>query len=165
MHFTVREAQAQDTPFLWEMLYESLFVPEGQQPFDKKILHEPSIAKYAECWGREGDAGFIAVNGEGQPAGSVTARYFTASNKGYGFVREDIPELSMAVSRDCRGKGIGTALLGRMLQRLRENGVKQVSLSVDPRNAGAVRLYKNFGFKEAGQVDTSITMVAEITED
>jgi len=34
----VRKAAAEDEPFLREMLYHSLFVPEGEKPFNRAIL-------------------------------------------------------------------------------------------------------------------------------
>jgi hypothetical protein len=35
-----------DEPFLWEMLYHALYVPEGNPPFPKDIVNNPDIAKY-----------------------------------------------------------------------------------------------------------------------
>ena len=37
-----------DEPFLWEMLYQALYVPEGQPPFPRDILREPDIACYVQ---------------------------------------------------------------------------------------------------------------------
>ena len=58
----IRQATEQDIPFLWEMLYESLYVPEGEQPFAREIIEEPFMAKYVQDWGRAGDLGYIAVD-------------------------------------------------------------------------------------------------------
>ncbi|WP_138751039.1 hypothetical protein [Paenibacillus sinopodophylli] len=66
------------------MLYVSLYVPEGQEPFSRDVLNEPMIAKYVDSWGREGDIGFIALNKQNEPIGSVTLRYFDESNQGLG---------------------------------------------------------------------------------
>ena len=54
----IRQATEQDIPFLWEMLYESLYVPEGEQPFAREIIEEPFMAKYVQDWGRAGDLGY-----------------------------------------------------------------------------------------------------------
>jgi ribosomal protein S18 acetylase RimI-like enzyme len=43
----------------------------------------------------------------------VWSRCFTRDEPGYGFIDESIPELSIAVATDARGRGIGTALLMR----------------------------------------------------
>ncbi|QSF47362.1 GNAT family N-acetyltransferase [Paenibacillus tianjinensis] len=158
--YTIRPVAEADTPFLWEMLYESLYVPEGQQPFNRNVINEPFLSKYVEGWGKEGDLGFIAANSKGLSVGSITARLFTEDNKGFGYVSKDIPELGLALKPEYRGRGIGAALLKALIDEMKEKGIKGVSLSVDPGNLAAVRLYQRFGFKEVGMVGTSITMVA-----
>lgn len=35
-------------------------------------IKEPSISKYVEGCGREGDLGYIAENAKGEPIGSIT---------------------------------------------------------------------------------------------
>jgi ribosomal-protein-alanine N-acetyltransferase len=47
------------------------------------------------------------------------------------------------VHPDCRGGGIGTALMRAALARAET----AVLLTVDPANAAAVQLYRNFGFE------------------
>ncbi|MFC5449346.1 GNAT family N-acetyltransferase [Paenibacillus aestuarii] len=158
--FTIRPVTEQDVPFLWEMLYESLYVPDGQAPISRNMILEPFLSKYVEGWGRNGDLGFVAVNKEGHSVGSITARYYSEENKGFGYVRDDIPELGMALRADYRGKGIGKALMIALIHELKANGVEGVSLSVDPGNLPAARLYRSFGFQEVGVVGTSVTMVA-----
>lgn len=162
MSYTIRPLSQNDIPFMWEMLYESLFVPEGQQPFNKEILKDPLISKYVEGWGREGDFGFIAINNDGKPMGSITARNFNESNKGFGYIDADVPELGMALLEDYRGKGIGKALLEHLFNEAKQRGIKRLSLSVDPGNVAAVKLYQRFGFEDVGMVGTSITMVARV---
>jgi streptomycin 3"-adenylyltransferase len=160
--YTIKPITEQDVPFLWDMLYESLYVPEGQEPFSRDVIKEPFISKYVEDWGREGDLGYIAINSEGQSIGSITIRYFNEDNKGFGYISNDIPELGMALMPEYRGKGIGTALLKMLFEEMKEMGIEKISLSVDPDNLAAVKLYQRFGFKEVGIVDTSITMVADL---
>ena len=115
-----------------------------------------------EGWGRAGDFGFIAENEKGQRIGSITARYFDEENKGFGYVAADVPELGMALLAEFRGNRIGTALMNELLQEAKKMGIKKLSLSVDPGNAAAMKLYERFGFKVVGKVDTSFTMVAEV---
>lgn len=161
-NYTIRPVTEQDVPFLWEMLYASLYVPEGQAPMSRDVLRDPMLSKYVEGWGREGDLGYIAVNAEGEPLGSITLRYFSGDHRGFGYVRDDVPELGMALAAGYRGQGIGTALLRALFDGMKEKGIRQVSLSVDPGNQAAILLYARFGFRQVGWVDTSITMIAEI---
>lgn len=160
--YSIRMAMPEDEPFLWEMLYESLYVPEGEEPFSRDILEEPFMRKYAADWGREGDLGYIAVNEDDKPIGSITLRFFDESSQGHGYVSDDIPELGMALLPECRGQGIGTALMKELFKGMKARGIARVSLSVAPENAAAVRLYKRFGFQEVGVNGTSITMVADV---
>ncbi|ACX62471.1 GNAT family N-acetyltransferase [Paenibacillus sp. Y412MC10] len=160
--YHIRVAGREDAPFLREMLYESLYVPEGGEPFSRDILEEPFMKKYLEDWGRAGDLGYIAVNAAGKPSGSITIRYFDEGNKGFGYVSDDIPELGMALIPESRGQGLGTALMKELFSGMKERGIQKVSLSVAPENAAAIKLYERFGFQEAGMCGTSITMVADV---
>nr|WP_254777327.1 GNAT family N-acetyltransferase [Paenibacillus sp. cl6col] len=94
--------------------------------------------------------------------GSITVRYFSEDKPGYGFVSSEVPELGMAILPAYRGQGLGSALMKKLFAGLSEQGVERVSLSVDPDNAAAVKLYQRFGFKAVGEVGTSITMLAHV---
>ncbi|CAK7027057.1 GNAT family N-acetyltransferase [Tissierella sp.] len=131
------------------MLYESLYVPEGQESFSRSVIEESFLSKYVENWGKEGDLGYIAENSKGRQVGSITMRYFSEDNKGFGYVSNDIPELGIALRAEYRGKGSGTALLRKFFDELKEKGIRQISLSVDPDNLAAMKLYQKFGFREA----------------
>jgi GNAT superfamily N-acetyltransferase len=137
----LRPAEVSDEPFLREMLYLALFVPPGQPPLPQSVLGDPAIARYVEGWGRRsGDSGLIALV-QLVPVGAAWLRFFPASDPGYGFVDERTPELSVAVLAAYRGKGIGSLLVDRLLQR-----VDAASLSCDPANP-AWRLYIRMGFE------------------
>jgi len=62
MAFTYRHLEKEDIAYLRISLYEALFVPDGDEPFDKSIIDSPDISKYADNWGRIGDFGFLVVN-------------------------------------------------------------------------------------------------------
>src|SRR5262249_56364556 len=47
-NFTFRRLDRMDEPFLREMLYHALYVPDGQPPFAKEIINEPELAKYVD---------------------------------------------------------------------------------------------------------------------
>ena len=141
MTLELRTANVSDEPFLWEMLYLALFVPPGEPPLPRFVLQDPAIARYVQGWGtRRGDRGFVALV-DASLVGAAWLRWFPASDPGYGFVDESIPELTIAVSPDHRGEGIGSLLLERLLQ-----DVPSTSLSCDPQNP-AWRLYLRLGFK------------------
>jgi len=79
-----RQISENDYLFLREMLYEALFVPEGEEPFPESILDLPEISKYIEDWSSS-DFGHIAQDGA-ELIGAVWGRLFIHANKGYGYV-------------------------------------------------------------------------------
>lgn len=154
---TFRDIDADDYPFLREMLYEALFVPEGEAPFPASILDNPDLSKYIVNWGRHGDFGRIAQV-DGKDVGAAWCRTFTASNKSYGFVDETTPELTIAILEAHQGQGLGTSLIREVLQLAQVRGHTQVSLSVDKRSRAA-RLYQRLGFQKVEELDTAYTML------
>ncbi|HEU0177006.1 MAG TPA: GNAT family N-acetyltransferase [Blastocatellia bacterium] len=152
----VRSLTAADQPFLWEMLYQALYVPEGADPFPRDIVRLPEISRYAEDWGRLDDLGFVAVVAE-TCVGATWIRLLKGVNKGYGYVDETIPELTIAITPAFRGRGIGTKLLARLMAEAK-NRYHAVSLSVSSENP-ALRLYQRFGFEVVSTSGNSLTMI------
>lgn len=54
---------------------------------------------------------------------------------------------SLSVLPERRGAGIGTALLERVFEELREMGIREMVIGVSAANEGAMRLYARFGFR------------------
>jgi GNAT superfamily N-acetyltransferase len=163
--FTIRPVTADDVPFLWDMGWEATAVDAGMRAMGREAAFAiPSVRKYLDGWGRDGDAGVIAVDEDGQPLGAAWYRLFPAEDGGYGFVAADVPELGIGVVAGARGRGVGHALLEALLAMARAQGFRAVSLSVDRQNP-AQRLYARVGFRDAGlspAADTSVTMIAEL---
>ncbi len=57
----------------------------------------------------------------------------------------------IAVSPEWRGHGIGRGLLETVLDRVREQRVRELFLEVRPSNHGARALYERYGFVEIGR--------------
>jgi ribosomal protein S18 acetylase RimI-like enzyme len=154
---TLRPLTRADEPFLWEMLYLAIHIESGANPPPRDIVRQPDLARYVANWGRLGDSGVVAIDGEKQ-VGAAWLRLFTASDKGYGYIADNIPELSTAMLPNYRGKGVGTLLLSRILDSVRAGkNYAAISLSVSPTNP-AVRLYERLGFKTVGISGTSLVM-------
>ncbi len=155
----IRELEVYDYPFLEEFLYQAIYVPEESLPPDKAIIFQPELHCYIKNFGTDHDCGFVA-EANNNPVGAIWTRLFTASEKGYGFVDHETPELSMSVDSEFRSNGIGTRLLEKMLAKLKESGYKQVSLSVDRRNF-AYQMYQKFDFQEY-QIDGNTAVMIKI---
>ncbi len=161
MTVTYRDIQTNEHAFLKEMLYKALHVPDGAEPFPRSILEDPSIAKYIDDWGRDStDIAIVAVI-EHEVIGAIWGRLFTIEKKGYGFMNEQTPEISMAIVADYRGQGIGTCLLNRIEKKYLQLGIDTLSLSVDKSNK-AKQLYERNGYVLCEDVDTAVTLYKRI---
>lgn len=160
MNCILQPLTPEDEPFLWEMLYQALYVPEGQTAPPRGVVLLPEIARYVEGWGRVGDCGFLARDAvTSQPVGAVWLRLPVGENKSYGYVDDETPELSMAVLPEHRGRGIGTQLLTELIKS--DCGHTSISLSVSVGNP-ARWLYERFGFAVVGQSAASLTMKRDL---
>ena len=154
----IRSLTPADEPFLWEMLYQALYVPEGADPFPRDILRRPEISRYVQDWGRPDDLGFVAVSNESlSPVGATWIRLLIGENKGYGYVDKTTPELTIAVVPDYRGCGVGTKLLTHLMAEAKTR-YHAVSLSVSADNP-ALRLYQRSGFEVIATSGNSFTMI------
>lgn len=157
----VREATADDAGFLESMLLEA-FNWRGDDGVDLAAMRaDPHVTRYVDGWPRPGDFGVVAVDAAGEPTGAAWARFFSGDDPGYGFVAPDVPELTVAVHRDSRGKGIGRAMLTALVAEGRRRGHPAFSLSAEDGNA-ARALYLSLGFTVAGRVGNSDTMVLRL---
>lgn len=158
--FDVREASVRDLPFLRAMLVEAAYWRPGDRPDDlEAALARPDLVYLLADYGRHGDVGVVAEQG-GHALGAAWFRSWTRELHSYGFVDEETPELAIGVRADWRGRGVGAALLTRLLELAKARGVERVSLSVELDNP-ARRLYERMGFTRYDEADGAMTMVAE----
>jgi ribosomal protein S18 acetylase RimI-like enzyme len=104
------------------------------------IATEPPVDVEARAASWTLDGTLVAVAGT-ELLGSV---HVDASRHGFG-------EVGMAVAREWRGRGVGSALLAAAIDWARERGLHKLSLSVWPHNAAAIGLYRKYGFVEEGR--------------
>lgn len=161
--YVIRPLVPSDQTFLREMLYQSLYVPDGGTPFERSILDQPDIARYVEEWGREDDSGFVAINKDNEAVGAIWLRLFKKDERGFGYVDAETPEMGMAVLPAYRNRGIGTSLLARLIASA-ENFYEYISLSVAAGNP-ALRLYRRLGFEAIAERDGSITMTRKLKNE
>jgi ribosomal protein S18 acetylase RimI-like enzyme len=94
---------------------------------------------------------------DGQVIGAAWERIIPA----YGYIDDDTPELAISVLPKHRGKAIGTALMIRLLELLREHGYRRTSLAVQKENA-AVWFYQRLGYITVRESDEEYIMVKDL---
>jgi len=152
-----RASEVDDLPFLATMLGEAaVWRPDKPTPTGDEVMADPRYAMYLAGWPRPGDHGIVAEDGE--PLGAAWYRTYTEASHGYGFVAEDVPELSIAVIASRRQQGIGRRLLVDLIAASVAQGFSALSLSVNEGNP-ARRLYESVGFVPVERHDRSWTMV------
>lgn len=139
----LREAKFEDEQFLWEAQYHAALLESDSGPM-VAVRSDPILANYVDGWGRTGDIGIIAEY-ESKPVGAAWCRLFPENSKGWGWIDEITPEISLAVLPKFRRRGIGTSMLARLLEIACEEN-EMLSLAVRSTNP-AVRLYQRLGFR------------------
>ena len=133
--------------------------PDKPTPTADQVLADPRYALYLAGWPRQGDYGLVAE--QDGPVGAAWYRTFTEASHGYGFVAEDVPELSIAVIASRRHEGIGRRLLVDLIEASVAQGYAALSLSVNDGNP-ARGLYESVGFQPVeGRVRTMIRHAAQ----
>ncbi|WP_299523707.1 GNAT family N-acetyltransferase [Winogradskyella sp.] len=158
---TIRKLRDTESDFLAEMLYEAIFIPEGHDPLPKEILKEKSLSKYFENWGKDKFDIALVVESDNELVGAIWGRLFTGESKGFGYVDNKTPEISMAVQHEYRNQGIGTELINAIASEYQRINVDYLSLSVDKANKAA-NLYKRHGFEIVAENKTDWTMKKQI---
>ena len=157
----IRPACPADRPILEDALLWAVNWSPDRSPLPRRqILARPDLSHYVVGWPELGDRGLV-VEVAGRPVGVAWWRYFPADDPGYGFVAEDVPELSIGVHPEHRGQGIGRRLLRSLRAVAAGAGLARLSLSVERANR-ARGLYLSAGFRVAGGDGGADTMVADL---
>lgn len=155
---TIRLMRKDEYHHLRRFLYDAIFLPEGVEPPPLSVTDIPELRVYIEDFGqRPHDVCFVAETTDGL-IGAVWARIMND----YGHVDDQTPSLAISVKKEHRGKGIGSRLLSTILQRLHDEGINSVSLSVQKANP-AVRLYCRFGFMTLHETEEEYVMLRELS--
>jgi ribosomal protein S18 acetylase RimI-like enzyme len=158
----VRRATAEDVPFLRQVLAIAAdWRPDAQVRAVAEVMADPALAHYVAGWPAPGDVGFVAD--DGRPVGAAWWRFFTDQDPGFGFVDSATPEISIGVTPGSRRRGVGTALLGALIDEARHLGIPSLSLSVETDNP-ARSLYQRLGFVIRDRSAGAFTMILKLTD-
>ena len=153
----IRKLRSNETELLKEFLYEAIFVPEGVDPPDRSIINQPELALYYRDFGC-GPADYCLV---AETDNKVVGAVWTRIMNDYGHVDDSTPSFAISLYKEYRGQRIGTALIRKMLELLREQGYRRASLAVQKENY-AVRMYQSAGFRTVGENAEEYIMVCEL---
>lgn len=157
MNYRIREIRQTEYALLNDFLYEAIFVPEGTQAPPRSVINQPELQVYVENFGSgKHDICFLAEADE-----KVIGAVWVRDMKDYGHVEDGVPSFAISLYKEYRGHGIGTALMARMLQELRQRGYEKASLSVQKANCAA-GMYKRAGFKIVAEKEEEYIMVCHL---
>jgi ribosomal protein S18 acetylase RimI-like enzyme len=139
----IKEATAEDVPFLQAMIWETL-----------QHLEE----EYWSRWEEQPDPAFVARDASGQKLGAITVKPNGEDKPVQGW------RIGIAVEPQARGQRVGQRLLERAIAFAREKDARYITLFVDPTNKRAIALYHRVGFVEIGERDQVIEMRINLTE-
>lgn len=160
MEYRIRKIDKQEYNLLNDFLFEAIFIPEGMEKPDKKIIEKPELQIYVADFGEKKDDLCYVAEANHRVVGAVWVR----DMNDYGHVEDGVPSFAISLYQEYRGNGIGTELMKTMLRELKNRGCKKASLSVQKNNY-AVKMYKKLGFKIIDEYDEEYLMVINLDHD
>lgn len=157
MEYKIRELKLEEAKVLDTFLYEAIYIPQGVASPSKEIINKPELQIYVEEFGsKNGDLCFVA-EADSLIVGAVWVRIMND----YGHIDDETPSFAISLLKDYRNYGIGTALMKKMLEELRNKGYKKASLAVQKVNY-AVGMYKKVGFEIIDENEEEYIMICQL---
>lgn len=123
---------------VWESLHE--WLPASFVDPELKSMHEPAEIKKLQERAENKDEILLIAEENHKIVGMALGRE-TSGVCGIGF---------LGVTKECRGKGVGSRLLGRFIQESRKRKAHKIWLYTSPHLVPAIRLYVKNGFLPEG---------------
>lgn len=144
MSVQLRAAQPSDLPALLEIYNEAIINTTASwdyEPWD--------AVQHADWYAHKAEAGFplLVAEEDGVVLGYATYGDFRPKI-GYSSTREH----SVYLAPQARGRGIGTALMNRLIEQARAQGVHVLIAALSADNAASMRLHRSLGFVEVGRL-------------
>ena len=156
MDYKIRKLKKDEVRILEIFLYEAIFIPEGVEPPPKDIINHPDLNIYISDFGGKTDLCYVA-----EVSKKIVGAAWTRIINDYGHIDDETLSLSISLLKEFRNQGIGTTMVKQILKKLKEQGYKQVSLSVQKKNY-AFNMYKNVGFEIVRENKEDYIMVCRL---
>lgn len=153
----IRKIRTEEIPLLEDFLYEAVFIPEGVTAPPRDIVENDDLQVYICDFGMAPDDRCLVAECDGKVVGAIWTRIMDD----YGHIDDQTPSLAISLYKEYRNRGIGTELLNNMLALLRQDGYKQVSLSVQKVNY-ALRMYQRAGFEIVADRGEEVLMLCPL---
>ena len=144
--FTLRDAVETDLPYIREIYNH--YVANTVVTFDEDAMTLKEW-RHKFAWTQKQNYPFlVAVS----PTGTLLGFAYVSAWKQKAAYRRTV-ENSIYLGPAATGKGLGKALLGELLTRSKQAGIKEVLAVIADQGAEAsIRLHEGFGFKEVGRL-------------
>lgn len=154
MDYTIRGMRTDEYPMLDDFLYQAIYQPDTTDLAPKSIINKPEFQVYIKDFGRQKDDYCFCAEVNNRIIGAVWVRNIN----GYGSIDNVTVEFAISVFDEYQKMGIGTALMDRMLEHLKELNYPKASLAVQKGNY-AVRMYQKVGFEIACENEQEYIMI------
>lgn len=143
---------------LTDFLYEAIFQRDINNLVPRIIIQEPSLWIYINEFGTQEDDYCFVAEYDGKIVGAVWVRCI----KAFRHIDDAVPEFAISTYPQYRGKGIGTALMRKMLGHLQSKGYSKTSLAVQKDNY-AVKMYQKIGFEICDENEQEYIMICNLS--
>lgn len=142
-------------------LYNAIPQDNEEDLLDISVIREERFQKYIEKFGKEDDYAIVWEK-DGQIAGLAWTRLFDEANKGFAYISDDIPELTVSILPGYNVQKISAELIEVISNELRIKGYDKVSVSVSE-NDEMLDVYTKYDFVEKEkQDDNRVLLVKEL---
>lgn len=157
MRYKIREMESSEYPILDEFIYEAIFQRDETNLLPKEIIKSPEIYMYVKNFGKEKEDYCLCTEIENKIVGAVWVRNI----QGFGSIASTTPEFAISLYKEFRGYGIGTEMMNRMLEYLKNTGYSKTSLAVQKDNY-ALKMYLSVGFQIIDENEEEYIMVHDL---
>lgn len=154
MDYIIREMRTDEYLLLDEFLYQAIYQPDKTNLVPKSIINKPELQVYIKDFGKQKDDYCFCAEVDNRVVGAVWVRNIN----GYGSFDDVTIELAVSVFDEYQNMGVGTALVKKMLEHLKELNYTKISLAVQKENY-AVQMYRKVGFEIACQNEQEYIMI------
>lgn len=154
MEYIIRQMKVSEYPLLKDFLYQAIYQPDTTNLAPKSIINKPELRVYIKDFGKQKDDYCFCAEVDNRVVGAVWVRNIN----GYGSIDDVTVEFAISVFNEYQKMGIGTTLMNKMLEHLKELHYPKASLAVQKENY-AVRMYQKVGFEIACENEQEYIMI------